>query len=81
VSKVAEVTHYFDRIGVAVLMLHGPLSVGDWIQFVRHGESLFEQEVTSMEVDHSPIASARIGDEVALKVQQVVKEGTEVYLA
>lgn len=78
-SKVGRVTHYFDRIGVAVIELSGGLANGDWVRFVRKGEPLFEQEVTSMQIEHQPIRAARRGDVVALKVAQKVKEGTEVY--
>ncbi len=80
-GKVGRVTHYFDRIGVAVIELTDNLFVGDWVLFVRHGEPLFEQEVRSMQIKHRPIESAGPGDEVALKVDNEVKEGTEIFVA
>lgn len=46
-SRVGIVTHYFDRIRVAAVALEADLAVGDRIQFVRHGEVLFEQQLTS----------------------------------
>ena len=80
-AKVGHVTHYFDRIRVAVLELHDPLYLGDWVLFVRHGDELFEQEVTSMHINHQSIESAGPGDEVALRVDHAVKVGTEIYVA
>ncbi len=78
---IGQVTHYFGKIGVAVLELYGDLSVGDWIAFAKHGEALFEQEVTSMQIDHQNIEVAGEGDEVALKIDYETKKGVEVYKA
>lgn len=77
--RVGRVTHYFDRIGVAVLQLDGPLALGDWVRFTRKGYVLFEQEVTSMQIEHKFIQSARAGEEIALKVVDEVGEGAEVF--
>lgn len=77
--KVGKITHYYDKIGVAVMELSGDLSVGDKIKFMRGGEDLFEQTVDSMQVEHSKVPSAKKGDIVGLKVDQEVREGAEVY--
>lgn len=77
--KVGRVTHYYDKIGVAVVELTGDLAVGDRIKFVRGGEDLFEQTVESMQVEHNKIDSAKKGETVGLKVDQPLKEGTEIY--
>jgi len=77
--KVGKVTHFYDKIGVAVIELSGSLSTGDKIKFARGGEDMFEQEVGSMQVEHEKIDSAKKGDVVGLKVDQEVKEGAEVY--
>ncbi len=77
--KIGKITHYYDKIGVAVLELSGSLGTGDKIKFVRGGEDLFEQEVTSMQVEHKKVKSAKKGDVVGLKADQEVKEGAEVY--
>jgi translation elongation factor EF-1alpha len=77
--KIGKVIHFYDKIGVAILDLDAPLSVGDKIKFTRGGEDLFEQEVTSMQVEHEQIESAKKGDAIGLKVDQEVKEGAEVY--
>ena len=77
--KVGKVTHYYDKIGVAVVELSSTLSSADKIKFVRGGEDLFEQQVKSMQVEHDKVDSAKKGDVVGLKVEQTVKEGAEVY--
>ncbi len=78
-SKLGNVTHYYDRIGVAVIELLGNLNVGDRIKFVRGGEDLFEQNVTSIQMEHESVQKAGKGDDVGLKVDQEVKDGAEVF--
>lgn len=77
--KVGRITHYYDKLGVAVLELEDSLNVGDKIRFVRAGEDLFEQTVSSMQVEHKSMENAKTGDVVGLKVDQAVKDGAEVY--
>lgn len=77
-EKIGEVTHFYDNISVAVIALNEDLSVGDTVQFSRNGEELFEQQVESMEIDEQPVDAAMAGDEVAIKVEDEVKEGTDV---
>ena len=79
-KKVGEVTHYFDKIGVAVIKLTGDLKVGDSIR-IETAKGDFTQEVSSMQVDKEAIESAKKGQEVGMKVDEPVKEGNTVYLA
>ncbi len=80
-SKVGRVRHYYDKIGVAIIEVDVPLKVGDKIKFVHGGEDLFEQEVTSIQKEHENIESAKKGDDVGVKTESPVKEGTEVFKA
>lgn len=73
--KVGTVTNYFDRIGVAVVELKSPLSVGDTIEFTKSG---FSQIVASMQMEHEEIQSAKKGQAIGLKVDKPVKAGDEV---
>jgi hypothetical protein len=77
--KIGKVTHFFDKIGVAIVELAGPLAVGDTIKFSRGGEDLFEQPVESIQIEHNKVASAQKGEVVGLKTEKEVKEGAEVY--
>ena len=77
--KVGMVTHVYDKIKVAVLDLDADLSNGEKIKFVKNDEDLFEQEVSSMQVEHEKIETAKKGDTIGLKVEGDVKEGAEVY--
>lgn len=77
--KVGKVTHFYDKIGVAVIELSGDLASGDKIKFQRGGEDLFEQTIESMQMEHEKVDSAKSGDVVGLKTDAEVKEGAEVY--
>lgn len=77
--KVGKVTHYYDKLGVAIVELGGTLSVGDKIKFVKGGEDLFEQKVESIQIEHQKKDSAGKKDVIGLKTNEEVKEGTEVF--
>lgn len=77
--KVGKVSHYFDKIGVAIIELDNTLSVGDRVKFVRGGEDLFEQVIDSIQIEHKKIDSAGKGELVGVKTKENVKEGAEVY--
>lgn len=75
---IGRVIHYFDKIQVAVIALTEPLKVGETIRIIG-GETDFEQQVGSMEVEHEKIDKAKKGDEVGLKVKEKVRDGYRVY--
>ncbi|KKQ43122.1 MAG: hypothetical protein US60_C0007G0011 [Microgenomates group bacterium GW2011_GWC1_37_8] len=77
--KVGKVTHFYDKIGVAIIELDSDLGVGDKIKFVRGGEDIFEQDVKSMQIEHKQLESAKKGDVIGLQVDKELKEGAEVY--
>jgi len=77
--KIGKVTHYYDKIGVAIVELSSDLSTGDKIKFTRGGEELFEQNVDSIQIEHKKIDSARKGDVVGLKSEKELKEGADVF--
>lgn len=77
--KIGNITHYYDKIGVAVVELDSDIAIGDKIKFMRGGEDLFEQEVKSMQVEHEKVKKAGKGDVIGLKTDKEVKEGAEVY--
>ncbi len=77
-SKIGKVVHYYDKIGVAILLLSDVLHVGDKIKITK-GKETFEQKVESMQEEHKPINNAVAGQEIGLKVDQPVAKGSLVY--
>lgn len=78
-SRIGKVTHYFSKIGVAVVELTGNLKIGDSIVIAGRGHE-FVQPISSLQVEHEQVSVAASGDAVGLKVDQAVKEGDAVYL-
>ena len=77
--KIGRVTHFYDKLSVAIVKLDGTLSVGDNIKFVSGGKDLFEQTVESIQIEHEKKDTANKGAVIGLKTQELVKEGSEVY--
>jgi putative protease len=77
-EKVGEVSHYFTKIGVAVIELTGKIKVGDSIS-VKGMTTNFEQKVESMQVEGENIEEANPGDDIGMKVADRVRKGDIVY--
>jgi translation elongation factor EF-1alpha len=75
---VGKITHFFSKIGVAVIELDGELKLGDTIRIVG-GKADFQQTVDSMEIEHQKIEKAKIGDLVAIKLKEKVRPGYKVF--
>lgn len=75
---IGKVSHYFGKIGVAVIELSDSLKAGETIRIVG-GETDFNQTIESMEIEHEKIQEAKKGDSVGTKVDQKVREGYKVY--
>jgi hypothetical protein len=78
-ERVGEVVHVFDKIMVAVLRLTQGIRQGDRLAFLGH-QTDFEEQITSMQVEHKPVEAAAAGSEVAVKLSQPVRRGDAVYL-
>ncbi len=75
---VGKITHFFDQIMVAAILLEKPLKVGDTIH-IKGRDADFNQEVASMQIDRKDIIEAKAGDEVGMRVNEAVREKDEVY--
>jgi len=80
-ERIGKVTHYFSKLGVAAIEIeHGKLHKGDRLHIVGHTTDL-EQVVESMELDHHPIDEAVEGQNIAVRVEEHVREHDDVYKA
>ena len=83
-AYVGDVVHYYNRIGVAVLQLveqDGAIArrrVGDMLQILGYSTD-FQQQVTSLQIEHQPVHEAFPGQDVAMKVGQRVRRHDKVY--
>jgi len=79
-KPIGEVTHYFDKIMVAIVKAKQTIKKGDSLHFKgKKGE--FDQVVESMQIDHADVETAKSGDEFGVKVSQEVEKGDAVFAA
>jgi len=76
---IGKITHYFDKISVAIIELSGVLKVGDRVHIKGHSTD-FEQDISSIQIEHEDMKKAKKGDAIGVKVDEKVREGDEVYL-
>jgi putative protease len=75
---IGKISHYFTKIGVAVIELSDTLSVGDEIS-VEGASTNFTQKIDSMQIEHKNVNKAKKGDSIGLKVADRVREEDLVY--
>lgn len=78
-KKIGTVNHYYTNLGVGIVKLARALKVGDTIRF-EGSTTGFEQEVTSMQLEHKEVEKGKKGQEVGIKVDEKVRDGDDVFL-
>ncbi|MEK7107322.1 MAG: hypothetical protein AAB899_04005 [Patescibacteria group bacterium] len=76
---IGTVTHWYDKISVAVVKVTGKLTKGAAVK-VKKGDDEFEDTVSSIQIDHKDVVSAKKGDDAAIKLSRPAKEGATVSL-
>jgi putative protease len=78
-EEIGRVTHYFPKIGVAVIeVTAGSLKVGETIHVKGH-TSDFTQAVESLQLEHQSIPEVKKGGSAGMKVKEHVREGDRIY--
>ena len=77
-TRIGEITHFYDKLGVAVLKLTEPIRVGDMLHLLGHHTD-FRQKVESIQMEHKEVTEAGPGQDVAVKVAQKVHPGDTVF--
>lgn len=78
-KEIGVVSDYFAHIGVvAVEVTAGELNVGDTLHFKGHTTD-FTERVESMQIEHSQVEKAKVGDSVGIKVKDRVRKHDRVY--
>ncbi len=75
---VGKVSHYYEKIGVAIVDLTGELKTGDEIS-IEGKTTSFRQKVESMQIEYKNIKKAKTGDSIGMKVIDTVRESDSVY--
>ncbi len=75
---IGKITHFFSKIGVAVIELSDDIRVGDRIR-IEGATTSFEQVVESMEIENEKVELATGGQSIGLKVKDRVRIHDSVY--
>jgi translation elongation factor EF-Tu-like GTPase len=76
--EIGRITHFYSKIGVAVIHLKGQLKIGDTI-VIKGSTTNLEQKVDSIEMEHKSVETAESGQSVGLKVNGKIREDDLVY--
>lgn len=77
-EEIGKITHYFDKIQVAIVELKDTISMGDEIHIKGHSVD-FTQKVESIQIEKNPVEKAGKGEVIGLKVKEKVKPNDIVY--
>jgi putative protease len=78
-EEIGRVTHYFSKIGVAVIEITAEsLKVGETIRIKGHSSD-FTQSVESLQLEHLSVPEVKKGVSAGIKVKEHVREGDKVY--
>ncbi len=79
-EAIGEVTHFLEKIQVAIVKLSRQLRISSFVAFEEEN-GLFFQEVVSMQIDRKDVKMAKKGAEIGMKVIRPPKVGGKMYLS
>lgn len=78
--QIGKVTHYYDKIGVAVVeVANQALKVGDKVKISGHDKE-HKQKVVSLQVEHEKVLEVAPGESCGMQVDEPVRPGDVLYL-
>lgn len=78
--QIGKVTHYYDKIGVAVIeVMNQALKVGDTVKISGH-DTEYKQIITSLQVEHKKVNEVSPDESCGMQVDKPVKPGDVLYL-
>jgi hypothetical protein len=79
-TLVGVVTHYYDKIKVAIFKVKSPIQIGQKLRFSNTEGTIFEQPIISIQINHESVKKAKKGAVIGMKVKKQVHENNKVYL-
>lgn len=77
-KKVGIISHFYNKIMVAIIELEDTLNEGDMIEIAGPSTHI-QQTVDSIQIEHKNVPSAKKGQSIGLKVSETVREKDVVY--
>ncbi len=79
---LGKIVKFYNKINVAEIILQSDSSIkiGDKLVYQGSVTGSHEEIITSMEIDHKQILTAKQGDKIAIKVNKLLKTNDEVFV-
>jgi putative protease len=77
-KMIGIVSHYYKKIGVAVINVGDTLTIGDTIH-IKGNTTDFIQKLESIQMENKNIEQAKKGDLIGMKVDRDVRENDVLY--
>ncbi|MBA2858435.1 putative protease [Methanococcus maripaludis] len=78
--EVGKVVNYFKKVGVAEITLIDDLNVEDSVLIIGPTTGCVEEKIESMQVEGENITTAKKGQNVGIKLENLVRENDKVYI-
>ena len=79
-NYIGSISNYFSNISVAAFEIEsGKLKVGDTVHIKGHTTDITET-VSSIQMEHEEIETAKQGDDIGIKISQKVRGGDQVFV-
>lgn len=76
---VGVVERFFSKLNVAAIKLSRDLKVGDMVE-IDNTYGPVQTIIVSMQIDRTDVEEASAGDSIGIKVDELVEQGSKVYL-
>jgi len=78
-KEIGYISNFYKKISVAAVeMTDGPVTINDNLH-IKGNVTDLELKAESMEIEHEPVAEAKQGDSIGLKVPVKVRRKDRVY--
>ena len=77
-KEIGKIKHYYSHLSVGIIELKDNLMVGDAIH-IKGSTTDIQQQIDSMQIEHSGVQEAKAGDLVGIKVSVHVRPNDAVY--
>ena len=77
--KIGAVTKYYEKTGVSIVTLISDLSIDDNIRVMDRLKDSIQPKIEYIQIGFKKVSFAPKGETVAIKFDEQIKEGSEIF--
>ncbi|AEH07076.1 peptidase U32 family protein [Methanothermococcus okinawensis] len=77
--EIGTVVNFYKKVGVAEIKLINDLNVGDDILIIGNKTGCVEEKIESMQINHKVVNIGKKGDNIGVKLNNIVRENDKVF--